>query len=1361
MFAREGKTANRSKLLAVVMGLAMIIVGVAVITSDSQVSAEQYNSVPAVNEALEAGDVTIDNALVVSEGETLTIPEGKTLTIAGTVTLDGGEITGLGTINESNASKLIVKSGEINNVTFSTFRMAVTVSPAINGDITVSGCTFDSTGSNAPQAAVYVDTTGDYTINIAGCTFTGDYAQGMITVDAKETGNSTTTVEGDVTVSVAAGNFVAGSTVTATNITTLNINSNAVVTVPNGTTLKADTITGEGKIDVMTGGAVEAETSAPEISGDLSNVNIADRPSADRDFPNRITLDDGAVVDEKSNIYASSTQEVYVSGDAVVQKDGYIIIDGKLTIAEGASLTLQTGSKVFISGTGIVEVLGDLTVQAGAYAGENATDYGNATTFVYNGLKMDVAGYVSLEGADSFASEGSGITVSGLFEVGEEATATLDGTTVSETGEIDIYGIVTDSTINNHGTIVIDSQGIPESEGSDTIKGIENVTIQMMASNAVVDVTNLYGKLVVSDSELLVTEKRTSLTNLHENSIELDGVAGVMITENYTVEASEADENVNVVNNVMYISGSAFVADNYVANPDLNGIITLKGDNVEINETMSLAKNVKMVIEGTATISSDLTATSGYSTNNTGNSTVQIEIAATGVMTVTGKVTVNERVNPAEGGVINAALYQTAQYYVYTTLQTALADGATSITLLGANIVDSDATIPVNTTVSMDSASTLTIKDGATLTVVADDKKSGKLNTNGTADYSVRVEGTLVAQNDAKSGIKSENILSDTSKTVEDSTTYTNLYNALSNAGDGETVEVTKDQGGTAPEGVSLDIIIDRNVTVPAGVTLAIGDNQAVTVDKNVTVTVDGIVDITGTGAYNMTAVVDPDSKDKSAATVVNGMFRYEDDSLTSTYSESIVGAYFAYDDINAIAPFTSTPAIAADIQSDITLYGDMTVETIDFSAYDGEGDLATIIVNDDLTVGTITLGAVGISVTGESATITGTIGLANGTVDVEAVNGITAGNSTDADDVTTSHVGGTIATVQNTTTQKYPEGKIAMSGEIVSDIVSTTEYVTVDVPEGAVATINTGDYNGVVTVEGSMVINQNGTTFAVLTVVGGTVSAAADTEFTATADNMYVGLTEDNMAMAGTGAVSGVILADGTTSVAYVSPNATVGESMIDAAESTEYYAEDALYVTAYANDGNQVKIDIPFTVENAYFKGWQYLDQTTGKYSPISTTEGSADMVGEYPAVYADIKYDIYNVQITADAGIGTVAVDGIVLENTNGNQFIINNLAAGVHTISYTLKSGYQGEAKLTVNGDNATVNGMNFTLSGNPEGDDDTVIVKLSLSGTEPADQTVVIDNGGDDGLGLTDILLIILVVLIVIMAIIVALRMMRS
>ncbi len=1054
----------------------------------------------------------------------------------------------------------------------------------------------------------------------------------------------------------------------------------------------------EGDITVETTVGITVTESETPVDPDEPTEDPADRP-----FPNTITLSDGAVIDSLSSITASTTQEVIIAGDVTVAAGGFLDIYGKLTIQEGASLTIEQDGNVYIQKDGVVDVQGDLVAEAGA----------DEATFQYGGCLMTVAGSVTLEGANSFetGADAKGITVSGLFEVGDEATAVLDGATIAQGGELLVYGIVENSTIVNQGTITVDSQGLEDGTSVD-------MDVQIGA-DAVVEITNVFGTVTVSDSDLTFTEKKEQVDAEYDNTVTLTNVSGVTVTETMTIQQNE--EKVNEGINTMLVAGGIAVADDYNSSTGIVGTAIVSGENVEIAETASVGESVTLDIQGDLTVSGELTAIDGDIKGTSGS------------LTVTGKVTSADQIN---GTTVNAAEYRTAApnvYYVYTTLETSInTDGATDIDLRGENTVAGDLTIAVGTTVDMTDGSKLTVGEDATLTISSDDRKSGKLNTATNAVDTIDVQGTLVADNFAKSGIKADAVLSDTSKEVEDSMTYTNVYNALENAADGETVEISRSNSTTV-----IPVILDRDVSIDAGVTLLVPNNQKIQVDNGVTVTVDGTVRLTGNGAYEI------------GATVVNGMFLYEAD---YDYTEQIVGAFFDYTvdrtAYNAIAPLASVPAIAADIGSDVSLYGTMDIGAVDFSAYDGDGVFNSIIVCNDLTIESLTLGVVDFDAR-NAVSVTGEIVLANGSVVLDGVKGITAENLTDADDVTTSVIGGTADVIQNEENTVDETGTVSVTGEIVSSM-GTTQYVALDVPADATLNMTGGILAGDVSVEGTAVIAGTSVTFETLTVTG---TVSADGSNVATAQKLFVGVSADDFAMAGTGDVSGVTLAAGAESVAYVSPNATIAEEITDGLKATAYMVEDSLYLTAYANESNTVGVDIPFTVDNARFDGWQYID-SDDRLQPVADDA----VIGTYDEVYADIEYAIYNVKITADAGIGTVAVDGVVLTNMGGNVFETAPLTAGQHTISYTLKSGYEGEATLTVNGQ--AVSGMTFELSGNPESGEQFVYVQLSLAGTAPSDSTVVIDSG-DDGLGLTDYLLIILVVLIVIMAIIVALRLMRS
>ena len=1079
-------------------------------------------------------------------------------------------------------------------------------------------------------------------------------------------------------------------------------------------------VVGENPFTVTVSEGMGPITATVQPINDPTEEDPAERP-----FTNTITLSDGAVIDASSSINASYTQEVIIAGDVTVAAKGYLDISGKLTVQEDAVLTIEEGGNVYIQKDGIVDIQGDLVAEAGA----------DEATFQYRGCLMTVAGSVTLEGTDSFATDSTAkkIQISGTFEVGDEATAVLNETTVAEGGELLVYGVVT-GTVANSGSVVVDSQGL--ADGS-----MVYMTVQLKATGTV-DVTNVHGTVVVTDSGLTFTEKKVQVEVDNDNTVTLNDVAGVTVSENLVIEKNEDDDKNHGIN-TMLVAGGISVADDYNSSANLAGKVTVAGDKVEITESVTLGEGVTLEIAGDLTVSGEVAAIDGAITGNGGS------------ITVTGKVTTAAAITGTD---INAALYETERvgtnpvYNVYTTLETALTDGAVSIDLLGKNTIEGAATIPVGTTVDMDDGATLTIGKDASLTIESDDRKSGKLNTATGAIDKVVVDGTMDVQNFAKSGIKLDAVLSDTSKEVEDSMSFTNVYNALENAADGETVKITR----------GVELTLKQNVDINTGVTLLIPAGENVVVDHGITVTVDGT--LVNQGTYDIADEIQDNEETTeneykaAGVTVVNGMFMAVD---TSLYTGEIVGAYFEYTydkkDIDAIAPLASLPAIAADIGSDIYLYGQMNLGEIDFSAYDGEGALETIFAVNDLTIGGLTLGNVVFDATNAAAVVNGTIVLANGTVDLNNVNGIIAQNSVDSDDVVTSAISGTVTAVQDDEVEGEETATVTIGGEIASSM-TTQRLVTFDVPAGATATMTAGTIADAA-VAGEMVIAQNGVTFDVLSVTG---TVTAEENFSATAKALYVGVTSKDLAMAGTGDVSGIAIATGNESVAYVSPNATIAEDIVKNLKSTAYYVDDALYVTAYANNGNAVKIDIPFTVENAFFDAWQYEDEQ-GKMQDVSGT----DMVGSpIEEVHAKIIREIYNVMVTVDGGIGTVAIDGNVLVNVGGNVYATTApLAAGQHTISYTLKSGYEGEATLTVNGEGATVSGMNFTLAGNPA-DDATednyeITVQLSLSGTTPGDTTVVIDNGGDDGLGLTDYLLIILVVLIVIMAIIVALRLMRS
>ena len=125
----------------------------------------------------------------------------------------------------------------------------------------------------------------------------------------------------------------------------------------------------------------------------------------------------------------------------------------------------------------------------------------------------------------------------------------------------------------------------------------------------------------------------------------------------------------------------------------------------------------------------------------------------------------------------------------------------------------------------------------------------------------------------------------------------------------------------------------------------------------------------------------------------------------------------------------------------------------------------------------------------------------------------------------------------------------------------------------------------------------------------------------------------------------------------------------------------------------------------------------------------------------------------KITVSVGTGmSLYIDGIKVEN---GALVDSQKTVGTHTVEVTINPGYKGDATITFNGQ--TITDGKFTIT--PEmATQNADPVVLSVTGNITVDTG---STGGDDGMGLTEILLIILVILIVVMAIMVALRLMRS
>ena len=1303
----------------------------------------------------------------------------------------------------SNGDEVTVKIGDKTIYTFNfsgvetgaTATDADSANEALKND-NVSEVTID--GSKLTSSATPIVVPADKTLVIEnptnGSEFTINTVDGDKTQSAKFDGVTGTIVITKGSVVMYSPDMVKGGVVTVGAGTTLRIadgtsidgvkfvgtDDKSIVEVPRSATVTfANTITFEGVAanlkGTVTGGTITAgEGSTVTLSGTIDSMvtNTGGKIVNNAASLGEIELKDGTTIVNKSSVDGFIGQDIVVSGDVTVANGGYINVNGTLTIAADATLTLEQGSKLNVGAAGNVVVDGTIAVAADA---EN--DKG--TVFTYLGGSMIVNGAVTLEGKDAFATsdaagaKGTGIVVNGDFTVGEDSDAAIDGLTVAATGELLVNGVVSGEFTNN-GTVTIDTEAVAAKTAAATIN---------MGDGATLNLVNALGAYTVTDVEMEYAYNGSDYSILNGTQVVFTNVAGVTVTDSLTTkmepksEGSVDTERHGYGN--MTISGNADVASSADDDENITATIVVsdvassaeklinkatKGTlNVAAETSLNLSAFVQMTVDsGVFNVAGTVDASvTSKDSNNKGT------IVVKGTMDVTGTVTTKDAIVNVDN--VNAAHYTSGtgndEVNIYTSLNAAIAAGADDIDLYGNYVISEDVTIPAGVDVDVDSAVKVTVEKDVTVTVAYDSatKDSGKLTNKTDVIY---VEGTLVTENLKKSGVVKDNVDCDVIVEDGDYAMFTNIYAALDDATDGSTVTITRDNG---------PIDITESIVIPTGVTLIVPSESGLNLMPGVTVTVDGTIE--NDGSYTNDKSNEGLEESKKAKTVVNGMFKIQ--SSTDAYQDKIAGAYYYYDGYNCISPISVLSTVLADVESeDAKVYGTVTEGDVTLAKEDFT--LATGNTKTKLTLTNLTLD--GVVFDFQNGRTNATVTVADGSfVLVNAVGGKISSVSTVENDVETetATMTGDVKLAQAEATEKNLKGSVTVNG--TADIVTATFEVPVTVSEGAVVGASDVDF-GTVTVNGTLnVEGKNLETKAVAAYVYGTVTVAEDSA--AVVNRLFIGIAVDYetgiFSDRAAGAVSGVKVGI----AAFVSPTATF-TAVDDQAEngkselvSTEYYIEDALFLTAYAiNDQAFPIIAVTASITDARFDGWMNADEVFATYDDNDTFTG----IGSegFDKVYADIEYEIYVINMKADTNaISSISIDGSLMQYGMIAEYGADGktitgyyygytavVSAGAHTIQYQLANGYSGNGILAVNGTQQS--GLTFTTEGTPAVNQSNIEYNLQLTGFEKSgyvpDSPDTGDSGeSDSGMTITDYLLIVLVVLIIVMAIIVAMRLMRS
>ena len=1181
---------------------------------------------------------------------------------------------------------------------------------------------------------------------------------------------------GQVTVSEFNATIAAEGDVVLNNVNIVNDPS-----VQNGEIAITGTVTVEGNVIIGDGVTLNAEAEGAEIvvaknailsvngaiskDSNVTNNGTIALTSTSATIPDEIggngTIDTSAVASDGtlSGSYDTTTtftknQTITATGDIILVEGTVFTFQGTLIIPEGITLTVQDGAQLIVdAATGSIVNNGTIIIESDA---ENVIDAEKKGGFVVSGTaSVTNNGTITLEYMSDAMVDATvpqlnilngTLTNNGSIYVGEDSLMTVaaDGKLVnSAEATINMNGTFT-GTVSNAGTVNING-----------IIGAAGATVAFAAEGATVQIDYLVGSLAINDSDvdntsISVGDGSTADSNVangvsirESNLLRIQSgnnsyVSGLTVTSVMTTENDKTLKADFTYNNIS-ISGtvSAGFVDPTLTNADDVATATLitDGPRVIVTDNLALARGIvytlhdTLTVEGTVSVEQSGT-TSGFTV---GTQTPTIDITD-GTVTSVGYAI-------PDGIKVNAASYSTktttapiVTTYYYTTLANALASGATPITITGDMTIDEALTIPAGVTVNHTDNSKLTIADEGSLTIA----DTGRLNsTNG-----VTVDGSLYAENKRTGlrGTPDAQIISEVKSEGETDILYTNLVSALNNSTSGDVIKLS----GAAE--------IDVSVAIPEGVTLQTMAYE-LTVNEDVVFTIDGTLYINNGGSFARGALTDSELN-KYGEVVLNGTIQSETPILF-TNPVFPAGAYYTITTngkmVYYLQPLDDAVAVIGNVdQSTITVMGEVTVGDI---AVTGTADkTATLIVNEYLTAGTITLSYAQVKVV-DTAIIDAVVADATGSVDIVASG---SDSMTIVSDETPITVTGNVASAV---------GEDLKYSFTVSNSVNFDNAVIPGMTVDGTATIVGGTTAKTTQVNGNLDINgtvdvQTGATLRVtgITTVTGTLNVAPlSTEGRATADlgQLLVG-TQINSDGDFTAESAGTVTGPVSYSTAFVSAASEVPEDFVGTKDSTEFFVEDTRWMSVYGT--GTVLVYNP-TLPTSQFQGWMAEGETEPTdYKVVNGSKTiSIDLKAE-DALYASVKYDVYNVVITIDNSIGSIAIDGQMLTYGDGGYVLPGQqkLTAGQHTVTYTLSVGYEGEATLASG--TVTVSGMTFTLDGDYN---DTYY--LSLGGATPADQTVVIEggNGGSDSLGLTDYLLIILVVLIVIMAIIVAMRLMRS
>ena len=1090
----------------------------------------------------------------------------------------------------------------------------------------------------------------------------------------------------------------------------------------------------------------------------------------------------GVAVLASDSTDAADAKITYISGEINADTefgDGTIVVvNGNLTIVNGATLSILDGSR-FTVNEGVTLNINGLNTEGTEKAtfsvatGADVTVNGDIT--VGENGDLQVAGKMVANGTITFQSGTDALTGSGSGEIvlgeGAALNVTSTGTKIGKIGAVTI-SLMPGATINMRGMTVgeVIVNAVPANyldekyDGANSYGATVKISANPYDKDAKITSTKVSNIVITSATEsataYVASGAETTRVTVQTSALDVSGTiqnGDDITTITDAVDTAYTDRNDEPLSFSPAVTVSQSLTVGKTATITVDSVFNVAGTvnvitNDEVNNAIApsvmIRENADITVTGTASFACDAVQPSA------GNGSLKV---------VGGTVTIIGCDDPTDLqiGELYGAYYTAVEGINYTTYIMDLED---AIAAAGADESVTDVFVYSSPSASADNkykgaytvSEGFTVPSGITLHVYNVLVVPEDIEITVPVDAGVETIGIIVVDGkvidssltldlvENGSGVVCEvTITSDEGATV----TYTSLALAIAGASAGDVIDLAG------------DAVIDSNLTIPADITVVVGAHT-MTVTEGAVLTVDGVLDNTE-GTVKTT--YDSEKQNPTGTVTVNNLMIAADGAAYNAENFNISGVYFdaEIEGIEGSYFIASVPTFAgysADVTGEAEVMGKVTVNE-DITLTAGENNIEyTLTIAGTAVFSTVNLDGYGIEITGNGI-MTGTVAAGENSVSlncIKAESGIVSiTNVVDEDEGTsTLNIAGTPASVDKDgnvpekTEDNVATLTIASGTATVSNAFDAKNLVSFGVSEGTTLDVSGNLGVSEFAISGTVNVLDRGVVNATNIIVTGTLNVTAVDEDNATggtvnADgNIYIG-TDDEFKSQNAATFTGDIAQYKT---AYVSAESTVTGDFTEDSHS-EFYIEDTLWMTAYGTTATIANAPI----ENAVFNGWvnPEIENMEPTKDPIT--------IATNERLDADIEYDIYSVQVIADNGVGTVAIDGNVLIKSS-NAFIYNGyLAAGSHTISIDVKNGYSADnIVIQVNGQ--TISGNTFTLSGTPEAGESYVTVTITVSGTEATVQEPVVE---EDGMGITDYLLIILVILVIILAIFVALRMMRS